>query len=240
MLLKKCICFIIIVISLLSIPILIYSIKNKNKKNCKCIKIINSFYIVYLILNIVVIPDVLSIDIGFEILLLALISLVAIIIYIVSIIICFKKIEKGNEMLLFSKKSVLVISLFIILPILLLLSSLFEEYYLIINSDLVLVYKSDGNGGIGDSNNFAYAINENYVKEISLGIATGDYSLVKYLPKESKKIDNVENINNYNVSLDNNEKYIIIYKNNKLIHKKRINPNYYNISFDGGFCISND
>ena len=240
MLLKNCIYFIIIMVSLLSIPILIYSIRNKNKRNCKCIKIINFFYIVYLILNIVVIPNVLSIDMGFEILLLALISLFAIIIYIVSIIICSKKIKKGNEMIRFSKKSILVILLFIILPILLLSCSFFKEYYLIINSDLVLVYKSNGNGGIGDSNNFAYAINENYFKEISLGIATGDYSLEKYLPKKSKKIDNIENIKNYNVSLDNNEKYIKIYKNNKLIHKKQINPNYYNISFDGGFYINNN
>ncbi len=238
MLLKNCIYFIIIMVSLLSIPILIYSIKNK--KNCKCIKIINFFYITYLILNIVVIPNVLSVDIGPEILFLALISLIAIIIYIVSIIICSKKIKKGNEMISFSKKSILVILLFIILPILLLSCSLFREYYLIINSDLVLVYKSNGNGGIGDSHNFAYAINENYFKEISLGIATGDYSLAKYLPKKSKKIDNIENINNYNVSLDNNEKYITIYKNNKLIHRKQINPNYYNISFDGGFYINNN
>ncbi len=240
MLLKNCIYFIIITVSLLSIPILIYSIKNKNKRNSKCIKLINFFYIMYLILNIAVIPNVLSIDLGLEILFLALISFFAIIIYIVSIVICSQKIKKGNEMTPFSKKPILVILLFIILPILLLSCSLFKEYYLIINSDIVLVYKSNGNGGIDDSNHFAYAINENYFEEISLGLATGDYSLVKYLPKKSKKIDNIENINNYNVSLDNNEKYITIYKNNKLIHKKQINPNYYNISFDGGFYINNE
>ena len=118
--------------------------------------------------------------------------------------------------------------------------SLLKEYYLIINSDIVLVYESNGNGGIGNSNYFAYAINENYCKEISLGIAIGDYSLVEYLPKNSKKIDNIENINDYNISFDSNEKYITIYKNNKLIHKKQINPNYYNISFDGGFYIKNN
>ena len=83
MLLKNCIYFIIITVSLLSIPILIYSIKNKNKRNSKCIKLINFFYIMYLILNIAVIPNVLSIDLGLEILFLALISFFAIIIYIV-------------------------------------------------------------------------------------------------------------------------------------------------------------
>ena len=69
MLLKNCIYFIIITVSLLSIPILIYSIKNKNKRNSKCIKLINFFYIMYLILNIAVIPNVLSIDLGINIIL---------------------------------------------------------------------------------------------------------------------------------------------------------------------------
>lgn len=236
MLLKNCTYFIIIIVTLLSIPILIYSVKNKSKINCKCLKIINIFYIMYLILNIVLTPNVLSIDTGLEFLLLALISLIAIIIYIISFNICSKKIKKGKEQIYFTKKSILVLLLFITLPIFLLSFSLLKEYYLIINSDIILVYKSNGNGGINDSNNFAYAINEKYCKEISLGIAIGDYSLAKFLPKKSKKIANIENIKNYNVSLD--KKYIIIYQNNKIIHKKQINPNYSNINFDGGFYIN--
>ena len=100
-----------------------------------------------------------------------------------------------------------------------------------------MVYESKGNGTIGSGNYFAYAINENYFKEISLGIGVGDYSLVKFLPKEAKKIDNVESINNYNILFDNKEKFITVYKNNKIIHKKQINSNYFNIEFDGGFYI---
>ena len=240
MLIKNCIYFIIIVISLCSIPILIYSIENKNKRNCKSIKIINIFYMAYLILSIVVIPDVLRLDIGFEILFLAFITLSAIIIYIISTIICSKNIKKNKEVISFSKKSVLVTLLLIILPVLLFSCSLLKEYYLIKNSDLVLVYESNGNGGISDSKKFAYAINENYIKEISLGIGVGNYSLERYLPKKAKKIDNIESVNNYKIFLDSKEKYITIYKNNKLIHKKRINSNYSNIDFDGGFYINNN
>lgn len=239
MLLKNCIYFLIIVISLLSIPILIFSIINKNKKTCKSIKIITIFYIIYLILNIAVMPNVFNIDIGFEILFLALVAFIAIIMYIISFIICSKKLKKDKEIVPVFQKTLLVILILIISPVLLLLSSLLKEYYLILNSDIVLVYKSNGNGGIGDTNNFAYAINEDYVQEISLGIAIGDYSLVSYLPKKAKKIDDIKNINNYNISFDNNEKYITIYKNNKLIHKEQVNPQYYNISFDGGFYINN-
>ncbi len=240
MLLKNCVYFITVVISLLSIPMLIYSIKNKNKRNHKIIKIVNSFYIAYLILNVVVIPDALSIDIGPKTLFLTFISLIAVVIYIISIIICSKKIGKVNEKFSFSKKLLLVLLLLIIFPILSLSYSFLKEYYLIINSDLVLVYKSSGNGGIGDSKNFAYAINENYAQEISLGIAIGDYSLIKYLPKKAKEISNIEDIKDYSISLDNNEKYITIYKNNKLIHREKIDSNYSNISFDGGFYINNN
>ncbi len=240
MLLKNCVYFITIVISLLSIPILIYSIKNKNTNNCKSIKIINIFYIVFLIINVVVLPNVLSLDIGLEILFLAFITLIAIIIDIISIIICSKRIKKDNKIISFSKKSLLCSLLLIILPVLLLVCSFLKEYYLIVNSDLVLVYRSNGNGGIGDSKEFAYAINDNYCKEISLGVATGDYSLERYLPKKAKKIDNIENISNYNIVFDIQENYITIYKNNKLIHKEQINNNYFNIDFDGGFYINND
>ncbi len=93
------------------------------------------------------------------------------------------------------------------------------------NSDLVLVYNSRGNGGFGNSKKFAYAINEKYCKEVSLGIGIGDYSLVEYLPKKSKKIDNIEDISNlgdYNVPFNSNDKYISAYKNSKLIQKNNL------------------
>ncbi len=243
MLLKNCIYFILIVISLLSIPILIYSIKNKNKNNSKSIKIIIIFYIIYLILGAVVIPDILCLDIGLEFLLIEFVVLIAIIIYLISTIICSKKIKKSNEIFSLSKKTIVFTLLLIILPILLFLGSFIKEYYLIMNSDLVLVYNSSGNGGFGNSTEFAYAINEKYCEEISLGIGNGDYSLVEYLPKKAKKIDNIKdisNLGNYDIHFDSNDKYISVYKNGKLIHKEQLNSSYFNIDFDGGFYINNN
>ncbi len=243
MLLKNSLYFILIVISVLSIPILIYSIKNKNKNNSKSIKIISIFYIIYLIVGVVVLPHILCLDIGFEILFLAFLALIAIISYIISIIICSKKIKKNNEIIALSKKTLLFVLLLIILPVLLLLGNLLKEYYLIMNSDLVLVYHSSGNGGLGDSKEFAYAINENYCKEISLGIEVGDYTLKEYLPKKAKKIDNIKDISNssnYNVHFDTNERYIFVYKNGQLIHQEELNSNYCNIDFDGAFYINNN
>ena len=240
MLLKNCVYFIIIGISLLSIPLLIYSIKSKNKNNCQNVKIISIFYIVYLIISIIFIPHVLSLDIGFEMILLAFIVFIAIIFDIISIIICSIKVRKYKEEFSSSKKAGVCLLLFIVLPILIFFSSLLREWYLITNSDLILVYHSSGNGGLGDSNVFAYAINENYCKEISMGIAIGDYSLAAYLPKNVEKIDNVENIRNYDVYLDSQNNYITVYKNNELIHKKRFNSYYANIDFDGGFYMNNN
>ncbi len=241
MLLKSCIYFILIVISLLSIPILIYSIKNKKQNNSKGIKTIIFFYIIYLILGIVVIPNIFCLDTGLEILVLDFLVLIAIINYIISIIICSKKIKQSNEKFSLSKKKLVFILLLIILPILLVFSSFIKEYYLIMNSDLILVYNSQGNGGFGDSKEFAYAINERYCEEISLGIGVEDYSLVKYLPKKAKKIENIEdisNLSNYNIHFSNNDKYISVYKNGKIIHKEQLNSIYFNIDFDGGFCIN--
>ena len=239
MLLKNCVYFILIVISLLSVPILIYSMQDKNKNNSKNIKIINIFYIIYLIIVFLCIPDVLCLNVGLEFLPIVFICLIAIIIYLISTIICSKKIKKSNEISSLSKKALL----FIILPVLLFFSSFLREYYLIMNSDLVLVYNSSGNGGIGDGKEFAYAINEKYCKEVSLGIKVGDYSLERYLPKKAQKIDNIEDISNssnYNIPFSSNDKYISVYKNGKLIHKKRLNSTYANIDFDGGFYINDN
>ncbi len=237
MLLKSCLYFILIVLSLLSVPILIYSIKNK--RNRKIVKIINLFYIIYLLIGIFILPNILELDIGFEMLFLAFIAIIAVICYIISMIVCFQKSKKPKETTPLSTKKLLVTLLFVILPVLLFAGSLLKEYYLITNSDLILVYKSKGNGGLGDSHTFAYAINEKHCEETSLGISLGNYSLVRYLPKKTQKINNVNNISDYNITLDENHHYILVYKNNKLIHKKRLNSLYFNISFDGGFYINN-
>ena len=154
MLLKNCIYFLVLVISLISIPVLIYSIKNKNGNICKNVKTIAIFYIIVLVLSIVVIPNVLSLDFGLEMLLLAFVALIAIIIYIISIIICSKKCKKSNESISYNKAFMFML-LFIALPLLLFFSSFFKEYFQMINSDLILVYESKGNGGFGDSNKFA-------------------------------------------------------------------------------------
>lgn len=232
MLLKNCVYFLILIIDILSVPMLIFSKNTKNINTCKNIRVIDISYIIYLITLIIIIPDILKLDTSFEILFLSFISLVALIIYIISIILCSKKINKNKGVNTISWKTLILL----IIPVLLFSVSYFKERYLINNSEIILIYKSSGNGGIGDSKTFAFAINEKYFSEISLGIANQDYSLKEFVPKDFKMVKNILDIDNYNVTIDD-EKYISVYKNNKLIHKKRIKSSYYNIDFEGGFYV---
>ena len=116
MLVKNCINFIIIGIFLLSIPILIYSIKNKNKN----ILILDIIYIIYLFIGTIILPNILGFDISLNVLYIYLMSFIAGIIYIVSIIIlCKKNIKKKNDISMKSNKINFLIIVLIILPILL-------------------------------------------------------------------------------------------------------------------------
>ncbi len=164
MLVKNCINFIIIGITLLSIPILIYSIKNKNKS----ILILDTMYIVYLFLSIAILPNILGLDRGLEVLFTYLMSFIAGIIYIVSIVVCKKKIKKNNDKSMKSNKINFVTSVLIILPILLFSFSFLRECYLIKKSDLII--ESNYQDGIIISETSWYAISENFCKEITINL----------------------------------------------------------------------
>ncbi len=48
----------------------------------------------------------------------------------------------------------------ILLPTIILFSCFFVEKVRLANSDFIVVYESDGNGGFADSDTFAYAITD--------------------------------------------------------------------------------
>lgn len=175
MLVKSCINFIIIGIILLSIPILIYSIKNKNKS----IIVLDIMYIVYLLIDTIILPNILGLNQELEVLSKSLISFIAGIIYIVSIIMCKKNIKKNNNKSMKSNKIKFIVIALIILPILLFFSSFFRECYLIKNSDLII--ESNYQNGIITSETSWYAISENFCKEITINLQT--------LQSNNKKIE---------------------------------------------------
>lgn len=235
LLIKNSIHCIALLLSLFSIVSLIYSIKNKNQYICKNIILVSVSYVLYLIVDLCMI-DFLSIPIGLELLFIYLFAFISGILYIISIILNLikrKKLEGYSK-----KKSVLISTIILLLlPILFLSINILKNKYLINNSNLIMVYKSHGNGGIGDEDTFAYAIGENFCKQFDLGIDTGGYHLKEFLPKnavEVKDINDITNITNYKIVF-NEDDSAFVYKNNKQICKINNKSHYFNIDFEKGF-----
>ncbi len=239
LLIKNCIYIIAILLSLFSMIALIYSIKNKNKYICKNIILVSILYIVYLIVDLCMI-GVLCIPIGLEVLFIYLFVFIAGILYIISIILNLIKRKKLEGYI--KKKSVVIATLtLLLLPILFLTINILEDKSLINNSNLIVVYESDGNGGIGDGDIFAYAIGKNFCEQFDLGIDIGGYYLKEFLPKnavEIKDIKDITNITNYKIVF-NEENNALIYKDNKQICKINNKSHYFNIDFERGFYIKN-
>ena len=92
---------------------------------------------------------------------------------------------------------------------------------------------------MGDSHDFVYVVSDKYCKEISIDVdlSYGYYNKM-FLPKKLKKITENE-LHNKGIEViiedENINKYISIYKNKKLIHKKKLNEKYFNIELDSVF-----
>lgn len=234
-LIKNCIYCISILIGLFSIITLVYSIKNKNKYICNWIILIDIIYILYLIINLIMI-GVLYIPVGLEVLFIYLIEFVAGILYVSSTILNLIKRKK----LIYTKNNKVIFAtiIFLLFPIILFLTFVVENKLLINNSDLVLVYKSDGNGGFGDSKTFAYAIGKDFCKQFDLGIDIGGYDLKKFLPVNAVEINDL-NVTDYEIIFNDSweDNSISVYKNNKEICKVKNKSHYFNIDFEKGFYI---
>lgn len=235
MLIKNYIYCISIILSLLSIIYLIWSIKNKNKYICNWIIIVNTTYILYLIINLFI-RDILYIPVGFEVLIMYLIEFISGILCISSIVINLIKKQKLRH----TQKStnVMLMAIFsVLLPAILLSASIIRNKILINNSDLILVYESNGNGKF-DNKTFAYAVGENFCEQFDLGIEIGGHNLEKFLPANAVEINNPKDIDYeivFNESWEDNS--ISVYKNNEKICKTKNESHYFNIDFEKGFYL---
>jgi amino acid transporter len=194
---------------------LIYAKKNKKRNVCKYIIVLSIIYIIFLILDIDFLPLHLNLSIGFEILFYRAFLFMAIILFIFSIVISNKKLKK-LEVIENSKKDKIILLLLIIFPVIVFSFAYFREMYYINNSELILVCTSGENFSEED---FAYAINDNYCKEISIGTDFRGYKMERYLPKEFNEL-------NYSwltdkVEIDNNK--IVIYRNDEVIYEGKLN-----------------
>jgi len=238
LLIRNCVYCLVIIISFFSVVSLKYS-SNNNKFICEKINIINKFYIYFLICNLIIL-NVLYIPTGLEMIYIYPVVFVAIILYLLSNSLNFKKYEKLQLNEKNKKITFLTIGL-ILLPVLSLSLTVFINFYLVNNSELIVVYESDGNGGFGSGDTFAYAISKNFCSQFDLGIDFKGYDLKKFLPKnaiEIHELDDVVALTNYKI-IFNEDDNVFVYKDNKQICKINNKSRYFNIDFETGFYLNN-
>lgn len=218
------------IISIFSIVSIVLSIRNKTKNYLSQLIKLNIIAIIYLFLTAYIIPGRLYIILTMDLLLVWFVSLLGGTLYLISIIICVVKIKKKKKHKPSNKinKTFLIL---ILIPVILFLLIFGKETYLIKNSTLLVTYNSSGNGGFDGSRTFVYAINDEYCAEVSIDVDLAHYNNLAFLLKNLKRveIDDHKNLD-YEIVLKEKEKNIYIYKNNKLIHQKKINKKYFNIS----------
>ena len=154
---KYLIYFIMIYVCLMSLVTLVYSIVNKNKFVSKLLLFFSIIYIVHFLYCLLI--DVWRVPTGFELIFIFILAIGAFVIYIISIIVDIVKIIK-SKINFVSIKHVIVMICLILLPTIILFSCFFVEKVRLANSDFIVVYESDGNGGFADSDTFAYAITD--------------------------------------------------------------------------------
>lgn len=233
MLIRDCICWLSILVGLFSIFMLIYAIATKNKNTSMNIMITSIALAIFSILNMNVIPSVFDIglDFGVGMLVVIPISVIGIILYGVSAIISgIKKKRDENEDFQYKIKPVFII--IAIIPFVMSLLVAVKEVRILIKSDVVAVYESDGNGGF-DQELFVYAINDDYCEPVSIGTNLGDLS--DFIIKGSEEVDKPEDIKDYDVVVD--EDYIDVYKDGKSIHHCKLPSNYFNNDFVKAYNI---
>lgn len=214
MLVKQVIYILCLLIFLVSIINLIYSIINKNKDVSKYIIVLSIIFILYSIVDISILPSILSLSIGFELLIFYGISAISRILLIVSIIVAKIKSKKLNNI----GESIvckIVFGVLALFPILMFGLSYFREIFSINNSKLILLCSE---GEEFTKNYYAYAISDNYIKKISVGVDFSGYDMKKYLPSDFYEF-------NYtwitdNIEISNNK--ITISRNNEIMYKMNL------------------
>ena len=220
-------------IILFSIITIVISLSNKYKNICKNLIFISVMYVIYMILEFLIIL-ILNIEVGLEIVIYYFWFFIACLLNIVSIIknkVKLKKLTKNNQ----SNKISKIKRLIIILPLLILSILIFRDMYFINNSRLILVLHSDGNGGFGDSENFAYAIGDDYCKQVDIG---SSYDMENYILKNKTEIYNVEDIKYHSINLFDD--VITIHIDGGITCKLNENRKYFNVEFEDIFLIEDN
>ena len=233
MLLTECIKLTVITLFILSIILLIIAIKNKDKNACYWISVTGAILIIYIHLSIRLTNQLeIPISFGSHIFYYLVEIIVRILCITLIIISCIKakklKSQKKNKHIKY------IILAFIILPIIPVSIGILNNLHTINHSNLIVVYRSAGNGGFGNIQYFAYGINNDSCKEFDLGINLDGYRLNNFLPPNAKKTA-LKEIPEYDVRLT--EDRLVVYKDTQQICSVSFQSHYYNNSLEKTFYI---
>lgn len=205
------------------------AIRCKDLKRNKLIIIFNIINLIYLYMIAVQIPEWIPININLSILFTWIFSEVGTFLFILSTIICLIKRKKATNDSKNYKRFKIATIILLVLPVIIFIPIFGRELYLVNNSNIILIFHSSGNGGIGDSKDFTYVINDNYCEITSLKLTSNNFLLPK-----AKEVTEEELLKyGYKFIWEGEKphrKYntIKLYKDDKLIHEKEIDKSFFN------------
>ena len=203
--LKNIIYLVIFLILILSIVMLVKSIKSKNKLKCIYLSAVALLYMIYLFV-IVYFIYLVNVNLGLEFLLYVMMMFASGILMIISIIINIIKIKKNNIDI--SNINFMPYLLVLILPIVLIISAYLHEIVIIHNSELFLEHRANTFG----EESYKHAINGKKCYKIDI-----DERKIKKNGKEIYR-------DIYNISYDNGINILkSYYEDNQLSDKARVN-----------------
>ena len=203
---------------LLSIPTLVLSKKAKNKNLLKGVAVVSIVYVIYpILLSMLSLSLTMSDIFSFEWELnFSVMSCISGILYIISAVLSIRKIKCDKSVSEKSKKIWIVVAVLLAVPVLALSAVFFRGYYLIQNSDLVLVFHSkNGGGSLSGWQTFSYAISGDKCEQFDIG-----GNIENFFPENAEYLGYINTIyvflDGYHI-VQNDMHNIEIYKNDKLI-----------------------
>ena len=230
MLIESCIKLMLGLIYIGSITSIIIAVDNKNKDKCRWITYVNLAFIFYII-TLAMLPNMLYLPVGLELLLYGLASFVAIILNIISVIINTKKAKKlkGKAALTIDKKVRYFAIAVIAIPFVAVAACLIDNVYTIRSSELILAYRSAGNGGFGDTDYFAFGVKDGRCRQFDLGADFNGYKLKQFLPKSAHEVAESD-LHGYEVSYKDG--VFTAHKDGKQICSVATGDRYFNIDLE--------
>lgn len=234
MLLRTVVSALIYFITLMPFIIIFFVNKTNNKRFRKLLIYFSVIYALHYLL-IPYLCDAWRIPIDSRILLLYGSIIIGIILYIILIAVNLYKFDKCLVYEL-EKKHVVIFICLIIMPSFVLCVTYLAQKVRLANSDLIVVYDSNGNGGLFDGDIFAFAINDDKCFRFDLGIDSWGGYLEEYLPDKFEEVHIDYNSNSLII-----DQYIVPYygsgssddflimKDNEVVCSLEL-PGYYNNS----------